>query len=535
MILAEIPSKVNTQKKTEPPVNQAAPSPFAVHSVQPNDELCQLSNQRTENGEPVIGLPRLPSLPLPAPEQPPSSAQQPPLGKDYDLSNPPQSQILAAFKMLKPLHRLYIDDFVSGNPVLNHGSSGWPHRAAFCYDRVLPSHFGVELRRSLENEHSVGLGQVVRCDNVHLCPVCGLFAALRWQKDIKAVEDQLKADGYRLLLFVLTISHSRDDTLESELNILRSAYGELFGTQKKSQKKRNARWGISGRLRAWDVLYGVNGWHAHVNVIVAIRPDQEHFLIEEIFEEYDRLYRQFIYDAGGFASMDHGLKVEEYKNGKCYVLKTGMEHIECRKVGDRWSLAQEAVSTAGKTSAGANIGELRAMLVGDVALSIDGDRVRSSRRLPVALVRSLVLEYGATMSGERMVVTGGVIRERLRDIRNGATDDSYETEMIPAGERYTIDGVIPAQVYHQVVIGENRIVDLIAALRQSKERVTEYLLSIGIELDARDISRELYHQDCIQIVDEREKARVMERLDREFERWSILNVDTFTSELDEFL
>lgn len=535
MSLAANPQSVKYPKmqKTEPPV-QAAPSPICVDSIHQTRESCQSTNNRPENGEPVSGLPRLPSVSFSDPETGASLPEEPLLGKSYDLSNPPQSKILAAFKMLKPLHKLYLDDFTSDDPVLNHGSSGWPHRSAFCYEHVLPSHHGVELRRSMQNEHSVSLGQVMRCGAIHLCPVCGLFAALRWQQDIEIIEQQLRDEGYRLLLFVLTISHTKDDRLADELDILRAAYGELFGTQKKSQKKRAKRWGIDGRLRAWDVLYGDNGWHAHVNVMIAIKPDHPDFSIETIHEEYDRLYRKVVQDAGGFASMDHGLKVEEYANGKCYMVKTGMEHLECVQVGDRWNISKETISAGGKKASGYSIGELRSMLAGGLGLSADGHHVRSDRRISLDTVRAKVLEYGVTMTGERMVVTGGVIRDKVRALRGHELTDQEASAMLPDTVSYTVDGVIPAEDYRRVIIGEDHIVDLIAALRAGKQQVTEYLASVGIVLDARDISREYYHQDCIQIVDERDRDRVVQHLDRHFEQWSILNDEKFTKELDEF-
>lgn len=461
-----------------------------------------------------------------------STTERPLLGTTTNYATPPvdKSRLLAAFKLLNPVHKLYKKDHQSDQPVIKHGSSGWPHRSSYCYERVLPGHLGAELRRSIDDPEKVGIGQVLRCSNVHMCPVCGLMSNLRWQDDLKTVERDLRDDGYRLLLFVLTISHTDRDTLEQEMDVLRKAYSKLFSQQKKTQKKRASRWGIVGRYRAWDIVYGKNGWHAHINVVVAVDPNHPYYKIEDIFADFDRVYRMHVHSSGGFASMNHGLSVSEYKNGKAYVLKSGMDNITAVKVGDDWGITQEAISGSKKQS-GVDIGTLRAALVSPYISRSDG-LVISKRK-----AAQLCLEYAATMTGERTVVSAGVFRDRLRDLRGGDLTDHEATEMIPVEEEYVIDGIIESRDWIEKIVVPDRIAQLVAAMRSGKPDLIKYLASINVKLSPGLTAKELATQSAYKWKRKQDRDRAIGGLDNKCEQWSIVNeADNLTSsDLDDYL
>lgn len=502
------------------------PLPFGVSSLAETTGSCQLSNTPLENGKPDR-QPRFPSAQESG--QTPecqdhghSSPENGPLGKTTTYPTPP-TRLMAAFKLLKPLHKLYKRDHQSDNPVLNHGNSGWPHRSSYCYERVLSNHLGAELRRSKDDQSRVGFGNIQHCGNIHTCPVCGYIANVRWQSDLQQVEDHLRETGHRLLLFVLTISHKNKDALAHELDILRQSYSELFTQRKKSQKKRAERWGIVGRYRAWDITYGKNGWHAHVNVIVAVDPGHAHYAIEDIHADFDRVYRRHVAKAGGFASMEHGLSVSEYKNGKCYSVKTGMDGISIITAGKHWTITHEAISK-NKHQAGIDIGALRAVLrIG----TYHGDGYSVTR----SQAENLCLEYAATMSGERSVITAGVMRDELALVRGGELSDDQLSEMLP-DENYIVEGVISDRDWAEKIIGADYLADLIGHMRAGREQMTIYLQSIGIQLIPSLTAKEAAAQSSYRWRDRQIRKQEIDALENRIERWDTLNG---INDLDEFL
>lgn len=502
------------KKKTEPPdLSQAAPPSFGAHSLSWEMSGCQQDTKtRAENGEPGLAKPpRLPSVPF-APTEPPrlNVPDNALLGSTATYPTPPSTGkdlILSAFRLLNPMHKLYLDDFKSDQPILNHGSSGWPHRAAFCYHAAIPGSVGVELRRHEDKDHHVhaGLGGVEHCGDIWKCPVCALYSALRWQGDTIAAEQALRAEGYRLLLCVLTVSHDEGTTLAEEIEILRNAYTELFQQRKKSQKKRAARWGIVGRMRAWDVLYGENGWHAHMNVIIAVGPDVRDYELEKIHDDLDRTYRQAVANAGGFASCDHGLKITEYKNEKAYSVKTGLEGLESRQVGDKFALGYELVSTDQKVQHGLSIGALRLATVAGYQ--------REGLVITPARAGELCLEYAATMQGERSVISAGVIREKLKQVGKAEESSEQENSAPPIAE-YEIVGVIPTPDYHREIVGKDRFVDLLIAVKAGPADLAAFLAGVGIVLEARNISLQFNVWDSVSYADDKAKRNVIKSLKR---------------------
>lgn len=518
------------EMKTEPPGLQAAPSPFREVSIAQVGSSSQQQTPNPENGKPVAVPPRLRSVPFDHEQLTDQSAQIGELGTTAIYPTPPtiirrKDLVLSAFRLLETTQRIYLRDFSSEDPVLDHGKTGWPHRSCFCYHSVVPGLVGVELRRS-EDGQTAALGGVVHCGSIWMCPVCQLYSSLRWQKETKACEEALRADGYRLLLCVLTISHNTGTSLQEEIDILRAAYTELFSNQKKSQKKRSKRWGIVGRMRAWDVLYGVNGWHAHMNVTIAIAPGTRDYDIEEIHQELDRVYRLAVDKAGGFASSEHGLSVTEYKNGKAYSIRTGMEGIESRRVGDKFALAYEMISTDEKSQHGLSIGQLR----------LAASRGYSSADLTITpeQAQALCLEYAATMTGERSVICAAVIRDKMKEIGK-CEASSEEDNSAPDLENTQVLGILHTEDYHREIVGHNRFVELLTAIRDGPVELDAFLAGIGIVLERRDKSLQanaVFSHTMVDVMD-REDAVVKAR--KEVERWGILNVEIDSSDLDDFL
>lgn len=500
------------QKKTEPlDLSRAAPPSFAETSLSQVVGDCQPDlTTRPENGKPdLAALPRLPSLPFPFPEHPrPNAPEDAVLGTTASYRTPPlvgKDLVLSAFRLLTPMHKLYLEDFKSDQPVLRHGKTGWPHRAVFCHAGIIPGSVGAELRREEGEDGHIhaGLGGVQHCGDIWKCPVCALYSALRWQGDVIKAERQLRADGYRLLLCVLTISHDNNTTLEQEIEILRAAYTELFGQRKKSQKKRATRWGIVGRMRAWDILYGDNGWHAHMNVIVSIDPGATTYDLEDIHEELDRVYRLAVAKAGGFASADHGLKITEYKNEKAYSIRTGLEGLESHHVGGKFALGYELVSTDQKVQHGLSIGALRLATV--VGYRRDGLVITPER------AGELCLEYAATMQGERSVISAGIVRDALKQVGK-AEDSSDEENSAPPIADYEIVGVIPTIDYHREIVGKDRFVELLAAIKAGPADLSAFLSGIGIVLEARNISLQFNVWDSVGYGNEKDRDAVINSL-----------------------
>lgn len=110
--------------------------------------------------------------------------------------------------------------------------------------------------------------QVVTCANPFLCPVCApRIRSKRSQEIGKAFDQWKKADPKNTVYMItLTFQHSVRDSLFDVMSNLKKASKSFWEHRQVKKAFRSA--GMVGRITAFEVTYGSNGWHPHFHIVV---------------------------------------------------------------------------------------------------------------------------------------------------------------------------------------------------------------------------------------------------------------------------
>lgn len=105
------------------------------------------------------------------------------------------------------------------------------------------------------------------CGSVWECPVChGRICASRAQ-DVTQFATEARARGYTLRMITLTIRHAWDDDLVVTRKAVANAWRAVLQDRDVRKLRAAETWHA---VRAMEVKHGLNGWHPHLHVLVAI-------------------------------------------------------------------------------------------------------------------------------------------------------------------------------------------------------------------------------------------------------------------------
>lgn len=127
---------------------------------------------------------------------------------------------------------------------------------------------GADLYKS--NEHSkVHFSGLMKCANSRTCPVCSAVISERKSNEMRVAANMAPALGLNLSLLTFTAPHTASDSLNELVPMLSGALQRFWrGAPAKRFKEK---YGIEGHIRAFEVRYGVNGWHPHFHIILVSR------------------------------------------------------------------------------------------------------------------------------------------------------------------------------------------------------------------------------------------------------------------------
>lgn len=139
-------------------------------------------------------------------------------------------------------------------------------RTSRCHKWVLPNAKPTIYRHIKEGESKAFYGGLEVCGSVWACPICAAKIAERRRNELSQAIAQAKIQGLSVSMLTLTAPHYISDDLPDLLNRMMSAYTKLW--KDKAGKNLISKYAIVGRIRAFEVTYGDNGFHPHFHVLL---------------------------------------------------------------------------------------------------------------------------------------------------------------------------------------------------------------------------------------------------------------------------
>lgn len=196
------------------------------------------------------------------------------------------------------------------------------HRVGICLRHQIEKYGSVDLYKHRQSG-KVHYGGLMTCGNVWVCPVCAAKVSERRRKELKTAFDAHLAAGGHCTMLTLTFAHTARDKLYDLLNALGGAT-QAFRRGKRFDAFR-AEIGLIGSIRAFEITYGVNGWHPHIHLLLmhdtAIDPWDWMDIKEQLYD----MWRTACARHGLSCSREHGLMMTDAREASTYIGKWGDE------------------------------------------------------------------------------------------------------------------------------------------------------------------------------------------------------------------
>lgn len=180
------------------------------------------------------------------------------------------------------------------------------HRVCHCHRLVRDTTHGVDVLEHVVTGKA-SYGGVQRCGSVWVCPICSSKISEVRKNELQSAIDQCTAAGGEVLHLVLTVPHAWSDDLQTCLDNLRDAKRKFYNV--KAFKRWSARVGMHGRVDAFEITIGFNGWHPHYHILLfldspllppsalAALAHKKEELRCSINKSWPRVYRLFVDEA----------------------------------------------------------------------------------------------------------------------------------------------------------------------------------------------------------------------------------------------
>lgn len=194
------------------------------------------------------------------------------------------------------------------------------NRVGICLRHQIEKYGGVDLFKHRKTQKAFYGGLMV-CGSVWVCPVCASKISERRRAELKtAFKAHLDAGGHCTMV-TLTFSHSAKDKLDDLLLALGKSM-QAFSRGKRHDNFRKEI-GLIGKIRAFEITYGQNGWHPHIHLLLMHSREIDPW---DWVDMEDRLYEMW---SGACAknglgtSREHGLKMHDAAEASTYIGKWG--------------------------------------------------------------------------------------------------------------------------------------------------------------------------------------------------------------------
>ena len=227
-------------------------------------------------------------------------------------------------------------------------------RTAKCHRARRPFSSATVYRTVQEGRAKAFYSGLQVCANVWCCPICAAKISERRREELKIAIDRAKEQGLNVCMLTLTAPHYAGQNLTELLDKMQAAYIKLW--RDKAGKRLIQRFGLVGRIRAFEVTYGDNGFHPHFHVLL-FYPNSVRVEPAEMEDAVFPVWLNACTKKGLPApSRKHGVKVDlGYGAVETYIAKWGLEsemtkgHIKRSKTGySMTDLLREYLATGDK-------------------------------------------------------------------------------------------------------------------------------------------------------------------------------------------
>lgn len=200
-----------------------------------------------------------------------------------------------------------------------------PHRVSNCLKKRIDK---TKNRKVSFNESrcKAHYTNIQRCGAVWVCPVCAKQITEKRRNElsqgIQTFKD-MNADKCDIKMLTLTFSHALGMPLRFLLDGLKLAIEKFYAHR--TFKTFSKEISVVGKIRAFELTYGKNGWHPHFHILF-LSHDVDHRAYEYKNKLID-LWKKCCVDAGlKSPSSQHGLDIRDGEFAEKYVSKWGIEY-----------------------------------------------------------------------------------------------------------------------------------------------------------------------------------------------------------------
>jgi hypothetical protein len=136
------------------------------------------------------------------------------------------------------------------------------HRLTTCLTRPIDG--DITIARTTDGQAS--LRGLITCGNPWACPVCSSKINNVRAAEVTQLVQSAKKRAYHVSMLTLTVPHYDTDLLQTLINRLSKSLASFFRQRAVRSWLDNN--GYVGRVRSFEIRYGINGWHPHVHILL---------------------------------------------------------------------------------------------------------------------------------------------------------------------------------------------------------------------------------------------------------------------------
>lgn len=161
------------------------------------------------------------------------------------------------------------------------------------------------------------------CGSVWICPVCAAKISEKRKEELKQAFALHKADGGFIAMLTLTFSHDRFDKLDDILDKFGQATQKLM--RGKAFDNIRSEMGLIGRVRAFEVTYGDNGFHPHAHIALFYTNECD---LDDLRIKMYVLWEKACNKVNLKTNFQYGLNLQSAEKAEDYFTKHGSWSIE---------------------------------------------------------------------------------------------------------------------------------------------------------------------------------------------------------------
>jgi hypothetical protein len=143
------------------------------------------------------------------------------------------------------------------------------------YLEVLPSEGGEE---AVYAAYAAG---IATCGSPWACPVCSPALGHRRGEVLARALERLQGMGYRIAHAVLTVQHTRGDSLAGLRRVLSEVWRRVVGHRRVKKLWAGVAW-----YRSVEITFGRNGWHPHLHLAIAVPPGRDPWAVKALVDAW---------------------------------------------------------------------------------------------------------------------------------------------------------------------------------------------------------------------------------------------------------